>query len=92
MNVRLLMSKNIVTCTLDETVATAEALMRGQQIRRLPVVDHEGRIAGILSLNDIATHAHTSKGKATHVELGPDAVAATLAAICAHSPLARAAE
>lgn len=80
------MSKHVVTCDLDESIATAEALMRGQQIRRLPVVDREGRIAGILSLNDIATHARLGKSAAAHAELGPDAVAATLSAICAHPP------
>lgn len=82
--VSVAMSKTIVTCSLDEPVATAEALMRGQQIRRLPVVDREGRIAGILSLNDIATHSRLSTGAAAHAELGADAIAATLSAICAH--------
>lgn len=83
--VAIAMSQKIVTCGLDEPLAMAEALMRGQQIRRLPVVDREGRLAGILSLNDIATHAHVRKGAARHTELGADSVVATLSAIGART-------
>ena len=83
------MSSNVVACRAEDSVSSAEALMRGQQIRRLPVVNAEGRIIGILSLNDIATHPHT---KATSIspgrdELGSEAIAATLSAICTHASM-----
>ena len=49
--------------------------MKTHKIRRLPVVDAEGHVRGILSLNDIVTHA----GAAT-----PTDVVNTLASICEH--------
>jgi len=47
-----------------ESALEAEALMRDKRIRRLPVVDAQGRLRGILSLNDLARKAATGKGKA----------------------------
>src|SRR5690606_12784324 len=59
--VSLAMSQTIVTCHKDEPLAKAESLMRTQKIRRLPVVDDDGRVVGILSLSDIATHARLAR-------------------------------
>jgi len=81
-SVSSVMSQAVVTCRVDDTVANAESLMRQHQLRRLPVVDASGSVAGILSLNDIATHAQV-KQAANQDELGGDAIARTLAAICA---------
>jgi CBS domain-containing protein len=63
------MSSRVHACRPDDTVAEAEALMRSNQIRRLPVVDAEFRLCGILSLADLA-------------EGGAAEVARTLEAIC----------
>jgi CBS-domain-containing membrane protein len=49
------MSEGILYCQEDESVTTAIASMRRQQVRRLPVVDREKRLVGIVSLGDIAT-------------------------------------
>lgn len=87
------MSKRIVTCREGEPVATAEAVMRGQQIRRLPIVNGEGRLVGILSLNDIATHGRLKRGNGVVRDgLGAEAIASTLSAICTRTPVADAAE
>jgi CBS domain-containing protein len=40
------------TCAPDDDVDTAMAIMRRAQVRRLPVVE-DGKLAGILALNDI---------------------------------------
>ena len=40
-------------CFPQDDIHTALATMRAQQVRRLPVVDHEGALAGILSLDDL---------------------------------------
>ena len=37
----------------DSPVEAALALMRAGGVRRLPVVDHEGRLVGIVSLDDV---------------------------------------
>jgi len=74
------MSKELHFCSPEDSVATAEQLMRAHQIRRLPVLDGEGRLVGVLSLADIARLGHRDKGRQR--ELAPDQITATLAGIC----------
>jgi CBS domain-containing protein len=75
------MAKQAFTCRGDDTVAQAEAIMREHQVRRLPVLDSNGHLAGILSLNDIAIEAGhetaSKKKEVTFVEAGQ-----TLEAVC----------
>jgi CBS domain-containing protein len=44
------------TCTPDDDAVLALQTMKAQRVRRLPVVDAEGRLKGILSLNDLVRH------------------------------------
>jgi CBS domain-containing protein len=74
------MSRSIVACGPSESVSSVESSMRRHQIRRIPVVEND-KVIGILSLNDVATRTTARRGATS--ELGADAVAATLAAICA---------
>jgi CBS domain-containing protein len=53
--VRTAMSHAVFTCAPTDSVAAAERLMAAKQVHRLPVVDKEGRIIGVLSLHDVAT-------------------------------------
>ncbi len=48
------MSKQVFSCAPDDDIASAEKLMREKQVRRLAIIDAQGRLAGIISLNDIA--------------------------------------
>jgi CBS domain-containing protein len=48
------MTPQPATCTADSDLAAAERLMQERQIRRLPVVDREGALVGIVSLADVA--------------------------------------
>lgn len=48
------MSEELVTCKPEEDVGKAEELMKEYQVRRIPVVDDQGRIVGIISQADIA--------------------------------------
>ena len=86
------MSSKVVAVGSYEPISTAEALMRAEQIRRLPVIDRKGTLVGMLSLNDIAVHRHPKKAALHREELGADAIASTLAAICARPKMANAAE
>lgn len=47
-----LMTRGVISVSPDEDVKTAADIMSGEQVRRLPVVEHE-RIVGILSLADL---------------------------------------
>ena len=47
------MSRGVVTASPGAEVAEAARLMRGDQVRRLPVVDH-GKLVGMVSLADMA--------------------------------------
>lgn len=76
------MAKQVFSCHPDDSIEAAERLMTDKKIRRLPVVDGEGRPVGVLSLNDVARDAAGSQaGNGAQRE-----VARTLAAICQPRP------
>jgi CBS-domain-containing membrane protein len=52
-----IMSRPVHTCGPEDTLDRAAAIMAEGQIRRLPVVDGEGRPLGIVSISDIALGA-----------------------------------
>jgi CBS domain-containing protein len=74
------MSREVYTCSPAQSVTTAERLMCSRQVRRLPVVDADGRPVGILSLADLVREAERPLGR-TH-KIVPKEIAATLAEIC----------
>ena len=51
-----IMSTEIAYCLEDQEVEEAVSLMEARQIRRLPILDREKRLVGIVSLGDIAVH------------------------------------
>ena len=51
------MSKPIVYCRADENVEDALRIMERNKIRRLPVIDENKRLCGMLSLGDISERA-----------------------------------
>lgn len=55
--IETLMSRNIVTCHPDDDLQKALDIMAEHQLRRLPVVDENGRIRGIIAQADIATRS-----------------------------------
>lgn len=64
------MSTNLIACSPADSLQQVEAAMRSNQIRRVPVVDRDQHLLGIVSLADIARRA------------GGDETSATLAGIC----------
>jgi CBS domain-containing protein len=50
-------STNVVTCSAGDSIETVQRLMIENQIRRLPVVERDGHIVGLVSLSDLAQHA-----------------------------------
>lgn len=74
------MSKDLRFCAPEDSLSSAEQVMRAHQIRRLPVLDSERRLLGILSLADIVHATEREKGRTK--DMLPDALTATLADIC----------
>jgi CBS domain-containing protein len=68
------MSKTLYSCGPDDSVGSVEEVMRKFQIRRVPVLNLERRLIGILSLADVV---RATEGRKV------DEVTATLANICA---------
>ena len=75
------MADKVITCSADESVQSAEKKMREARVRRLPVTDAQGRMIGILSLNDLAREAQRQTGRAKP-ELSSIELTETLAEIC----------
>lgn len=77
MPVSLGSSHGVVKVRDHDSVEVAEAIMQEHQIRRVPVVDAQDRLVGVLSMNDLArSFQATQGGEVTHRE-----VARTLAAV-----------
>ncbi len=55
-------------CYEDDPVNEVSRLMGGQQIRRVPVVDRNKRLVGIVSLGDLATDAKDERAAETALE------------------------
>ena len=51
------MTLDPVTCRLDDTINQAAFIMEKHQVRRLPVMDDDNRLVGIVSLGDISRHS-----------------------------------
>jgi CBS domain-containing protein len=76
------MSHDLVRCTPQDAISRVEALMRSKQIRRIPVVDADQHLVGILSLADIARATTDSPARRSDGDLSSDGLATTLAGIC----------
>jgi CBS-domain-containing membrane protein len=72
------MSSYVVTCQRSDQVSQAEGAMRGWRVRRLPVVDEAGHIAGLISLDDLAWRAARDRELFAR-QLSADEVGLTLA-------------
>jgi len=61
-----IMTSEVVYCFADQDVDTAAQMMEYRQIRRLPVLNREKRLVGILSLGDVALRSgdQTKAGEA----------------------------
>jgi CBS domain-containing protein len=79
--VRDVMSREVASCKADDDVRNALKTMKERRIRRLPVLDSDGRLSGMLSINDLVMRADTRAGAAVPGELFLD----TLKAISAHT-------
>ena len=66
--VEKVMSAKIVACKIDDDWQIATDAMAKYQLRRIPVVDDQGRIAGIIAQADVATRIEEPEATAKVVE------------------------
>ena len=50
------MTGKVFTCSRQDRVSAVMALMTNQRIRHVPVVEHDGRLCGIVSIGDVVKH------------------------------------
>jgi CBS domain-containing protein len=63
------MTRDPVACRPEQSLDSCEKLMQVHQIRRIPVVDREGRCIGILSQADMARFAQAERVQKTITEI-----------------------
>lgn len=55
------MTTDLVTCLPQESIETVMEQMATRQVRRIPIVDSDGSLVGIVAQADIATRIGTSQ-------------------------------
>jgi CBS domain-containing protein len=83
-------SRKVYSAMPDEDIHTALKIMRHEKVRRLPIVNRDGMLQGILSLNDIALRAEEEEGR-RHPDLTYEGAMSAFKAICEHRPARQAA-
>src|SRR5512135_6349 len=66
--VETVMTHKVVTCHTDDDLQKALDAMAEHQLRRIPVVDNDNRIVGIIAQADVATRVHQPEKTATMVK------------------------
>lgn len=82
-SVEEVMTGQVYAVTPEDNIDQALRQMQERQIRRLPVINPEGELEGILSMNDILLTAKVA-GDRTEDSLDYGAVVKTYQAICQH--------
>ena len=62
------MTESLVTCRADDDVENAMRAMAQNQLRRIPVVDDNGQLVGIISQADLATRLNEPQSTAEVVK------------------------
>jgi CBS domain-containing protein len=58
-----IMTPGATYCFEDQTLDEAADIMEAQQIRRLPILNRNKRLVGMLSLGDLAVRTHGSEDR-----------------------------
>ena len=66
--VEVVMTHKVVTCRADDDLQKALDTMSEHQLRRIPIVDKENRILGIISQADVATRVNQPEKTAEMVK------------------------
>ncbi|HEX7672291.1 MAG TPA: CBS domain-containing protein [Polyangiaceae bacterium] len=75
------MARCVHSCRPTDRIEAVEAVMKAHQVRRVPVIDREGHLVGLVSMNDIAREsADELMRRSPDVRTGD--LVSTLARIC----------
>ena len=75
--VKSVMKEKVFTCNVDDHIDAALATMKERRVRRLPVVDRDGHVKGLLSVDDLIRNTGIARGR-----LMAEPVMDVLRAIC----------
>ena len=67
------MTTNVFTCNCEQNISEVQNKMAQNQIRRIPVVDNEEKLVGIVTLGDLSRNSR---------EIGQENVCTTIENIC----------
>jgi CBS domain-containing protein len=67
-NVETVMMRKLVTCRAEDDLQKAVDLMSEHQLRRIPVVDNDNQILGIIAQADVATRVNQPEKTAEMVK------------------------
>ena len=81
------MTKEVHTCKEEDDPATALGIMRSKKVGRLPVVDAENKLKGIITLDGILRKAQNTPQKEEILYKGKENVISTLNAIAERNEL-----
>lgn len=61
LNVGQVMTGKLFSCSPEDDIRTALATMRTEKVRRLPVLNRDGVLQGVLSMDDVVYHVGDTK-------------------------------
>ena len=76
------MERDLATCVAADPITVALNILRTRRLHRLPVVEHDAELVGVLSLADIAREVKHPAGKPARQALTAESVGDTVAVIC----------
>lgn len=79
------MSRTVFSAPGTDRIEDVEVVMRKHKVHRVPIVDEQNRLVGILSTNDLAREAATEVRR-KYPDVAEDEFVSTLACICEPRP------
>lgn len=75
------MAHRVFSCLPTDRIEDVEAVMKEHQVRRVPVIDEQGHLVGLISMNDIARES-AMELEQVGAEVSADSLVSALASIC----------
>jgi CBS domain-containing protein len=76
--VSVAMAKDVASCLASDSLHVALNVLRSRRVRRLPVLEGEAHLVGLLSLADISREGGHARKEQRYADLPPEELAITL--------------